>query len=266
MKGMMGLFSKDGNIVRWIRKRPISILFSVALIGLLVAGTLGTAATEGKVKVMFLVGGGVHDWKNNPPILKAVMDRTNDFEVSFTENLEDLKERIKNFDIIAVYTTGMELTKEQEKGLCDFIENGGGFVGIHSASDSFKNADRYWEMVGGRFAGHGGGKYTVYIYDPAHPITKGLKDFEIEDETYRHNYHRNAQMRSLIRMKRGDERQSMGWVSYYGRGRVFYTGLGHGRQAWNNPSFQRLVVRAMYWAAGRKVKDPHSAKLASGKL
>jgi len=260
MKGMMDLFSKDGKIGRWMTKRPISILICVVLIALLAVGTLGTAAIGGKVKVMFLRGGGVHDWKNNPPILKAVLDRTNDFEVTFTENLGDLKERIKNFDIIAVYTTGMELAKEQEKGLCDFIENGGGFVGIHSASDSFKNADRYWEMVGGRFAGHGAGKYIVYIYDYDHPITKGLKDFEIEDETYCHNYHRNAQMRSLTRMNRGNERQSMSWVSSYGKGRVFYTGNGHGRQAWSNPNFQRLVVRAMYWAADRRVKDPPGTK------
>ena len=133
-------------------KRAISVLVCAALIALLVTGALGVAGTDAKTKVMFLRGGGIYDWKNNTPILKAVMDQTNDFEVTFTENLDDLKERIKGFDIIAVYTTGMELAKEQEKGLCDFIVKGGGFVGIHSASDSFKNADRYWEMVGGRFA------------------------------------------------------------------------------------------------------------------
>ena len=254
--GLLGR-ERESNLRRkWMTKKGILFLICVALAAVLAAGALGVAATKGKIKVMFLRGGGVHDWKNNTPILKAVMDQTNDFEVTFTENLDDLKERIKDFDIIAVYTTGMELAKEQEEGLCDFIEKGGGFVGIHSASDSFKNADRYWEMVGGRFAGHGGGKYTVYIYDHDHPITKGLKDFEIEDETYCHNYHRNAQMRSLTRMNRGNERQSMSWVSFYGRGRVFYTGNGHGRQAWSNPHFQQLVVRAMYWAAGRKVKDP----------
>jgi len=72
MQEMMSLFSKDGKIGRWMTKRPISILVCVALIALLVVGTLGTAATEGRIKVMFLRGGGVHDWKNNTPILKAV--------------------------------------------------------------------------------------------------------------------------------------------------------------------------------------------------
>jgi len=235
--------------------KRLILICTVLLVVIAAAAVLVAAGANKKIKVMFFRGGG-HDWQNCPPIMKSVLENTNDFEVTFTENLDDLKERIKQFDIIMQYTTGMQPTKEQENGLCDFIQNGGGYVGIHSATDSFKNCDRYWEMVGGRFAGHGGAKFTVYIYDHEHPITKGLKDFEIQDETYAHNYHRNAQMRSLTRMNRGNERQSMAWVSSYGKGRVFYTGNGHDRRAWENPHFQRLVVRAAYWAAARKVKDP----------
>ena len=240
-------------------KRLFGVCAIFAAIALAV-GVLGTAGTDNKIKVMFLRGGEVHDWKNNPPILKAVLDATGDFEVTFTEDLNDLKQHIRNFDIIAVYTTGLTLTKQQEDGLCNFVKDGGGFVGIHSASNSFNNSQRYWEMLGGRFVEHDEGKFTAYIYDSDHPITKGLKDFEIEDDTYCHDYHRNAQMRSLIRMNRGEERQSMAWVSYYGKGRVFYTGFGNDRRAWSNPNFQRLVVRAMYWSAFRQVKDPHLAE------
>jgi len=77
MKGMADLFRTGAKIVRWIAKRPVSILPSVALIAWLAVGTLGTAATESSIKVMFLRGG-VHDWKNNPTILKTIMDWTND--------------------------------------------------------------------------------------------------------------------------------------------------------------------------------------------
>jgi len=240
-----------------VLKKIILVLICLGLTTLsIAAGSLGKAPENQKIRVLFLRGGSVHDWRNNPPILKAVLDRTNDFDVTFTEELDDLRKRISEFDIVAVYTTGLTLKPEQEKGLCDFVAGGGGFVGIHSATDSFKNSDRYWEMVGGRFAGHGHGTYKVYIYDKEHPITRDMSDFEITDETYCHNYHKNAQMRSLIRMNRGEERQSMGWVSQYGEGRLFYTGLGHGREAWMNLHFQQLVVRAMYWAAGRDVKNP----------
>jgi type 1 glutamine amidotransferase len=236
--------------------KKVLLICSVAVVGLVVAGVLLAGQTEGKVRVLFLRGGGVHDWKNNPPILVAVLEKTGDFTVTYTENLDDLKERIRRFDVVMHYTTGLKLGKEQETGLCDFVAGGGGYVGIHSASDSFKNSDRFWEMVGGRFAGHGGGTFTVHIYDKEHPITKGLEDFEIQDETYAHHYHKNATMRCLTRMNRGEERQAMSWVSHYGKGRMFYTGNGHGREAWANPAFQRLVVRGAYWAAGRKVKDP----------
>ena len=242
-----------------MKARTAASLMAGLLVCLAACPAVG-AESAGKVKVLFLRGGGVHDWKNNTPILKEVLDRTADFDITFTENLDDLKERIRQFDVLAVYTTGLTLSEEQEAGLCGFVADGGGYVGIHSASDSFKNADRYWEMVGGRFAGHGHGTFTVHIYDKDHPITRAMKDFEITDETYRHNYHPNAQMRSLLRIERNGERQSMAWVSHYGKGRVFYTGLGHGREAWTNPHFQRLVVRGMYWAAGREVKDPPAAK------
>ena len=217
----------------------------------------GEAALE-KVKILFYRGGGVHDWQGLTPILVDILKKAGDFEVTLTESLDDLKAgKIAGYDLVLVYSTGVNFTdKEQEKGLCEFVRNGGAYAGIHSATDSFKESDAYWELVGGRFAGHGGGQFKVYVYDREHPITAGLEDFEIQDETYSHTYHKNACMRCLVRMDRGDERQSMGWVQHYGKGRVFYTGLGHGREAWTNPQFQKLVVRGIYWAAGREPKNP----------
>lgn len=214
-------------------------------------------APSAKTRVFMLQGGG-HDWKNHLPILGEILTKTGDFDVTISDDMDQLKaENIKKYHVVLFYGSGQNFkTSEQEKGLCDFVRAGGGFAGIHSATDSFKKSDAYWEMVGGRFAGHGGGKFTVRIEDKNHPITKGLEDFEITDETYRHKYHPKAKMHSLIRIDRGKEQQSMGWVRDYGKGRMFYTALGHGRPAWTNPHFQRLVVRGIYWAAKREVKDP----------
>jgi type 1 glutamine amidotransferase len=230
-----------------------------ATVAVLALATMGGRA-EGaeKIRILFLRGGGIHDWRGLSPILVDALNKTGDFEVDLTENLDDLRvEKARDYDVVLFYCTGLNFSDPaQEKGLCDFVRNGGGYAGIHSASDSFKRSDAYWELLGGRFAGHGGGKYTVHVYDRSHPITKGLEDFVIQDETYRHAYHRNACIHCLVRMSRGNERQCMGWVQHYGKGRVFYTGLGHGKAAWTNPGFQRLVVRGLYWAAGREPKDP----------
>jgi type 1 glutamine amidotransferase len=110
--------------------------------------------------------------------------------------------------------------------------------------------------MGGRFSGHGGGKFWMRIEDKKHPVTAPMEDFEISDETYRNKYHPDFKLHSLGHMDRGEEQQSMIWVQTHGKGRIFNTTLGHGKPAWTNPHFQRLVVRGLYWAAGRKPKDP----------
>ena len=110
--------------------KRLILIGTVLLCVVVAAGVLVAAGSDKKIKVMFFRCGG-HDWQNCPPIIKTVLENSNDFEVTFTENLDDLKERIKQFDIIMQYTTGMEPTKEQENGLCDFVRNGGGYVGIH---------------------------------------------------------------------------------------------------------------------------------------
>jgi type 1 glutamine amidotransferase len=96
----------------------------------------------------------------------------------------------------------------------------------------------------------------VRIEDKKHPVTAPLDDFEISDETYRNKYHPQFQLHSLGRIDRGQEQQSMIWAQQEGKGRIFNTTLGHGRPAWTNPHFQRLVVRGLYWADGREPKDP----------
>lgn len=222
------------------------------------AAVVSAQQAERRKTHVFMLQGGGHDWKTHLSLLAKILENTGDFTVSLSEDLNELRdENIGKYDVVLFYGSGQNFSDPaQEQGLCEFVRNGRAFVGIHSASDSFKKSDAYWEMLGGRFAGHGRGTFKVYIHDQEHPITKGLETFEIQDETYRHNYHKNAIMRSLIRMNRGDERQSMGWVRQYGNGRMFYTSLGHGRAAWTNPHFQRLVVRGIYWAASREPKDP----------
>jgi type 1 glutamine amidotransferase len=213
-------------------------------------------AAGGKIRLLFMRGGG-HDWKGFTTVMVKVLEKAGDFDVTLTEDLDDLRaERIKKFNVVLFYGSGRDFTDPaQERGLNEFVRGGGGLAGVH-ATDAFKKSDVYWELFGGRFAGHGGGKFMVFIYDKQHAITAGLTSFEISDETYSHDYHRNACMRCLVRMERGKERQCMAWTQRHGRGRVFNTGLGHDKAAWTNPQFQRLVVRGLYWAAQREPKNP----------
>jgi len=209
-----------------------------------------------KIKVL-LVGGRGHDWKGFHSVIAPVLEKTGDFDVTLTVKLDDLKpENISRYNVVLFYGSGGDFSDPaQEQGLEQFVSSGGGLAGVH-ATDAFKKSDVYWKLMGGRFTTHGGGTFTVRIQDRQHPITAPMSDFEIRDESYANKDHPEAKLHSLVKIDRGKEQQSMAWVQEYGKGRIFSTTLGHGKEAFVNPQFQRLVVRGLYWAAGREPKDP----------
>ncbi len=243
------------------RKLSLGVLWAaLGMFGCLTAGLAAETAPAGKIKVLFVFNGG-HDGKAFIALMGKVLEGTGDFALASAKSADELKaENICKYDLVLFYGSGGTISNpQQEQGLWNFVHKGGGIVAVH-ATDANKQSDIYWELLGGRFIGHGSGTYTVHIHDPDHPITAGMKDFDISDETYAHLYNKNACMRCLVRMDRGNERQCMAWVQQFGKGRVFTTGFGDNRGAWGNPQFQRLVVRAMYWAAGRTPKDPPAAQ------
>ncbi len=201
-------------------------------------------------KVLMEVGGPFHDNPALYELLKGKLEATGRFVLTITDNRDELsKPAIDKYDVVLIYTTDGVLTEPQEKGLISFVEDGKGVVGIHSATDSFKNSDAYWKMMCGRFAGHGSGTFKVKITGKSHAIVRGMSGFEITDETYRHSWH--PESKPIILMRREEDNEPVSWVQYYGKGRVFVTGLGHGKPAWENSAFQELIERALDWAAGR---------------
>jgi type 1 glutamine amidotransferase len=216
-------------------------------------GTPGSQPVGGgRIKVL-LVGGRGHDWRGFHEAIAPVLEKTGDFQLTLTEKLDDLRaDNVSNYKVILFYGSGGDFSDpKQEEGLQDFVKNGGGLAGVH-ATDAFKKSDVYWRLLGGRFTTHGGGKFWLRIEDKQHPITAGMGDFEIQDETYQSEYHPEFKLHSLGRIDRGNEQQSMIWAQDYGQGRVFNTTLGHDGSTWKNPQFERLLVRGLYWAAGRE--------------
>lgn len=212
-------------------------------------------SAPGKIKVLMVGGRGSHDWSGFYDILNLLLTKAGDFVLDLTLEIDSLREPyISNYDVVLFYGPGGDFTDpNQEKGLHDFVKNGGGLAGVH-ATDAFKKSDVYWRLMGGRFTTHRGGEFTIRIMDESHPVTSPFGDFRIHDETYQNEYHPKFKLHSLFRMDRGQEQQSMGWVQDYGKGRVFNTTLGHDGNAWKSEAFQAIVRRGIYWAAGREPK------------
>ncbi|MEX0884212.1 MAG: ThuA domain-containing protein, partial [Cyclobacteriaceae bacterium] len=128
-----------------------------------------------------------HDSEKLMPLLARHLFQKG-INLSYTADPDDLnEENLRLYDGLMIYANHDEITAEQEKALKDYVEGGKALIPLHSASFCFRNSDWFVETVGGQFSSHGTGDFTATITDPAHPIMKGIAEFETWDETYVHS-------------------------------------------------------------------------------
>jgi putative membrane-bound dehydrogenase-like protein len=152
------------------------------------------------------------------------------------------------YDALMIYGNHTAIAPEQEKALLDFVEGGRGLIALHSASDEFKNSDKYISLIGAQFQRHGAGEFTAEIVQPAHPIMQGIQPFATWDETYVHTKHNPTDRTVLMERVDAQGREPWTWVRTQGKGRVFYTAYGHDERTWSNPGFEALVEHGIAWA------------------
>jgi len=188
----------------------------------------------------------------------AARDR---FEVIATQDPGELsRDKLKSYRAVVFYTTG-ELPIEVE-ALTDFVRDGGGFAGIHSATDTLYKSAAYGDMIGGYFDGHPWHeKVRIEVEDTRHPATAHLgPSFEIADEIYQFKDWDRKKLHVLLSLddasvdlakqgvKRADHDFANAWTREYGEGRVFYTALGHREEVWADPRFLTHLVNGIAWA------------------
>ncbi|MFW6062239.1 MAG: ThuA domain-containing protein, partial [Planctomycetota bacterium] len=137
-------------------------------------------------KVLMIVGGAHHPFGPCGRIGKQFLETTGKYELDVTEDLDALP-RLGPYDAVMVYTCGLEMTPEQFESLREFVRDGGGLVGVHSATASFRNQPEWFDLVGSEFLTHPREHphFRVRIADPDHSITARLGEFDITDEFYR---------------------------------------------------------------------------------
>jgi type 1 glutamine amidotransferase len=97
---------------------------------------------------------------------------------------------------------------------------------------------------------HEGQTIHVTVADKEHPITRGLADFTIHDETYG-EYDVLPSIRVLLTTDQPENAHTIAWANEYGKSRIFYFQLGHDSNAWRNPAYPEILRRGIRWAAGR---------------
>ncbi|MEO7649528.1 MAG: ThuA domain-containing protein [Bryobacteraceae bacterium] len=176
------------------------------------------------------------------------------------------RKNLDDFDAVFFFTSGeLELDDEQKASLLSFVrDDGKGFLGAHSATDTLYNWPEYGEMIGGYFDLHPWHQpVRIKIEDPAFPATKHFPpSFEIADEIYQFRNFARDRVRVLMsvdtstvdltkpEVHRADKDFAVTWVRPYGKGRVFYSALGHREEVWNRADIRKMWVEGVQWALG----------------
>jgi type 1 glutamine amidotransferase len=168
-----------------------------------------------------------------------------------------------SIDLVMQVFTMSQITAGQEKGLLDAIRNNGtGMAGWHGGmGDAFRNNTEYQFMVGGQWVAHPGGviDYNVRITDHKDEITKGLKDFAMHSEQYYMHIDPNTKVLATTQFNGKIDSWIDGcvmpvtWKKMYGKGRVFYTSVGHSVDHITSvPDAIEMLKRGIKWASGSK--------------
>jgi type 1 glutamine amidotransferase len=257
-----------------------------ALIGALIlifSVTASTKAQPAKRKKLLAIGmsaGWQHDsithglatiWKiGQESGLWDTYIRT-DTQLLTKKKLDGNGKNIDYFDAVMFYTTGeLPMDDEQKAALMSFVKDDGkGFLGAHSVTDTFYKWPEYGEMVGGYFNEHPWHqKVTVKVEDRNFPATKHFPPtFEITDEIYQLKGFSRDRVRVLMSLDpnsvdltkktvhRTDKDFALTWVRDFGKGRVFCSSLGHEEQVWDRPDIQKMWLEAVKWVMGMSQGD-----------
>jgi uncharacterized protein len=243
-----------------MKNRLILTALVIALAAGLVFAGPGQAAKKQKTALIVWGGWEGHEPKQCVDIFAPYLE-SRGFKVEISHTLDAYLdvEKLKSLDLIVQVFTMATITPEQEKGLLEAVKSGVGIAGWHGGlADSFRSNTEYEFMVGGQWVAHPGGviDYDVDITKPSDPIVKGLKTkFHMKSEQYYMQVDPADEVLATTTFSGQYAPWIKGvvmpvvWKKFYGKGRVFYTSLGHVAADFSVPEARTIVERGMLWAA-----------------
>lgn len=234
------------------------VLFTPLLILVL---TITSFAQSFKVLVFSKTEGFRHSSIPNGIAAIQQLGVDNNFEVDATEDATVFTfENLVQYDaVIFLSTTGNVLNTNQEAAFEQYIQSGGGYVGIHAASDTEYDWPWYGELVGAYFDSHPSNQTaTIEVADRIHPSTKNLPEYwERFDEWY--NYRENPRGNVHVLATLDENTYSGGnmgydhpiaWMHDFDGGRAWYTGGGHTEASYSEPLFLDHILGGILYASG----------------
>ncbi len=245
----------------------LSHLLAITLLVALALPALAQDAPARKVLVISKCGGFRHTTCSyGKPVITKIGEESGRFTTICTEDSSFFNDDfLADIDcVVWNNATGSFMTDDQKAALLKYVREGGGYVGIHAATDSHYDWPEYRDLVGGWFDGHPWNEeVTIKVEVPDHPASEPVEGpWVISDEIYQHRNWSRDDLCVLMSldpngtdftkqgMKREDKDYGIAWCRSFGEGRSFYTALGHRNEVFDNPTFQAHLLNAILWAMG----------------
>jgi len=203
-------------------------------------------------KVLLITNGIFH-----PPLLGCLnlrksISRLVDYQFHNLSSMERLPENLNDYSVMVIYFHHNKISDLALNKFDDFVVNGGGVLAIHSATASFKKTDRFTDILGGKFIGHG--PVETFVVTPVAPeshIFHGIPEFQVSDELYIHDL--QPDIETHFTALHDEVQVPMVWTRNHGSGRVCYTCPGHKSAVFKNPEYQQVLIRGLKWVAGKNI-------------
>ncbi|MCX2681261.1 ThuA domain-containing protein [Galbibacter sp. EGI 63066] len=192
------------------------------------------------------------------------LGKENEFGVAHTEDVSLFTlEKLSEYDVVLfLSTTGDVLNEEQQKAFEGYIQSGGGFMGIHAASDTEYEWPWYGKLVGGYFVDHPNNPNVrnadIKVLDNNHISTKHLPETWNRDDEWYNFKNLNPDVNVLLNLDEtsyeggtNGEHHPIAWYHEFDGGRAFYTGGGHTKESYAEPLFVQHVLGGIFYCLGR---------------
>lgn len=206
------------------------------------------------MKKAFIIYGGWegHDPVGTTPIAKEILEKEN-INVDLSQSLDDLLNiKTDDYDLIIINVSLSNITKEHSEALSELIKNGVGFAAWHGGlGDSSRNHKTYQYILGGQFVYHPAPlEYEVNI--TSEDLLKGMKDFSINSERYYCHVDPSVNVHGITTINENNKvfQMPIVWTKYHGKGRVFYSSLGHDRNDFNS-NVKEILRRGFLWCISK---------------
>ncbi|HBE42135.1 MAG TPA: ThuA domain-containing protein [Bacteroidales bacterium] len=228
----------------------------------IVTFALSASKPSGPVRILVITGG--HGYKVEqfnemlnslgPEITWQVAELPGAYEMFKPENRN-------KYDVLVFYHMWQKITDEQANTFTECIKNGKPVVALHHSICAFDDWPEYRNIIGGKYFHKptiiNGREYLAssYIHDlhfkvknvnQKHPVTRGVPDFEIFDETYK-GYYVADDITPLLTTNEPSSTPTIGWAKKYGKSRIVVLQSGHDAPTFENPNFRKLLKQAIMW-------------------